>query len=339
MDGDNSLLDGGDNNKSPTTSEMQTVDKQQEERQQTQMPVRPQNEAVSDILKNAKLNLDRMAFHAETCALGVTIEIDDNLAKIRASILDIVDKKIAQLKAEVQANLLNSVLTLTSFNAPEYTARQKLICPGEQLLEGWKNSLDCIYIRKGVPFSSLQLTQQGAHILDLPPDVLSHIVEYLPHECIISTRTVCTSFLDAVQTVHGCKNCTFSTEANWHGSEWEIAEVNSISTPCMDFKLLLLTNSKGLGVYLYRTSKQMYARAKRFTIEVTDGDPLACDDQKATVWREVFVCNTQELCNMTNPTTSRGRVIPMKTVPSKLHISLAINDRLIITRKPKNSTF
>ncbi|KAH3767486.1 hypothetical protein Pelo_609 [Pelomyxa schiedti] len=318
MDGDNLLASqaGGDNNKSPTTSEMH--DKQQDEQQQTQMPVRPQNEAVSHILKNAKLNLDRMAFHAETCALGVTTAIDENLAKIRASMLDIVDKKIAQLKAEVQENLMNSVLTLTSFNAPEYTATQKLICPGEQLLEGWQNSLDCIYIRK------------GAHIMDLPPDVLSHIVEYLPHQCILSTRAVCTSFLDAVQTVHGCKNCTFSTEANWDGSAWQI-EVNSISTPCMDFKLLLLTNSKGLGVYLYRTSKRMYARAKKFNIEVTDGDPLACDDQKAMVWRDVFVIRTQELGNMTNPTTALGRVIPMKTVPSKLHISITINDKITTT--------
>ncbi|KAH3758597.1 hypothetical protein Pelo_9604 [Pelomyxa schiedti] len=207
---------------------------------------------VSSYLESAKANLDRMAADAERRANHVKMEIDDTLNSIRAEMMAMVDKKIADLKEQVQINLLTSMNALTSLDTAEATMTQKLICPERpyMLLKELGMSLNGFSIRK------------GTHILDLPLDVLSHIVGYLPPEAVTAT-------------LYGCKNCTFSTEAKRVGQIWEITG-NNFPTPCMDFEMCVCQMANGVGVSFRITSRRLYAQGKKIDIRLTDDGQWSC---------------------------------------------------------------
>ncbi|KAH3723299.1 pre-mRNA-splicing factor SLU7 [Pelomyxa schiedti] len=138
----------------------------------------------------------------------------------------------------------------------------------------------------------------GTHILDLPLDVLSHIVGYLPPEAVTATRAVCTLFLDAVGIVYGCKNCTFSTEAKRVGQIWEITG-NNFPTPCMDFKMCVRKVANGVSFRI--TSRRLYAQGKKIDIILTD------DGKWIRPVRIRFT--TKVLSEISQPKTRRGKML------------------------------
>ncbi|KAH3742999.1 hypothetical protein Pelo_15612 [Pelomyxa schiedti] len=266
------------------------------------------SDVVSSIVRDAIANLDRMAGEAEKRANDVTLEIDDKLTQIRTEMVTMVDAKIAKLKAEVHTNLVTSLNKLKSFNSADYTVKQSFICPGDNLLRGLAHSLDEFYVL------------QGTHILELPPDVLRQIIGYLPPESVVSTRAVCTSFLEAVQTVYACKSCTFSVEARRSGQTWIITGNNNFVTPCMDFKMALEPHQVGLGFFLYITKKRLYAQAKAVHVEL---DEVGTERPATTV---TVNYSTTYLSEMARRQLGRGGSIAFSPVPKKLRITITIND-------------
>ncbi|KAH3723300.1 hypothetical protein Pelo_17997 [Pelomyxa schiedti] len=106
-----------------------------------------------------------------------------------------VDRKAAELKAEVRKNLMSHLNALKLLNM-EYVGMQRVcfplyyilgilsnklvksqfICPEERVVKELAKSLDTMFIL------------QGTHIVDLLDEMLAHIVGYLPLKSITATR-------------------------------------------------------------------------------------------------------------------------------------------------------
>ncbi|KAH3763001.1 hypothetical protein Pelo_5138 [Pelomyxa schiedti] len=110
----------------------------------------------------------------------------------------------------------------------------------------------------------------GTHILDLPLDVLSHIVGYLSPKSVFAARAVCLQFWSAVCQVYGCVNCTFSADVVKDASgRWIVSGSDIIVTPCMNFQVSVHTvPAGGIGVYFYVTKRKHYAQAKKAIIQL-----------------------------------------------------------------------
>ncbi|KAH3722640.1 hypothetical protein Pelo_18655 [Pelomyxa schiedti] len=275
----------------------------------SQKEVQEEVDDVASIVGDAIQNLRRSADDAEKRAYEVTAEIDGTLTTLRAEMVAMVDRKAAELKAEVRKNLMSHLNALKLLNM-EYVGMQRFICPEECVVKDLAKSLDTMFILR------------GTHIVDLPEEILAHIVGYLPRKSITATRAVCHTFCTAVQMVYGCKDRTFSLEARRNGSVWAIIGGSNFSVPCMDFKVMVESNDAGLGVFLRIIKKRLYGQAKAIDMQLTT-------QNNALVQERHIVIPTSELCDMANDIRGRGLSFHFTgPVPSLVKVSLTINDTL-----------
>ncbi|KAH3758596.1 hypothetical protein Pelo_9603 [Pelomyxa schiedti] len=266
---------------------------------------------VASIVGDAIKNLRRSADDAEKRADEVTAEIDGTLTTLRAEMVAMVDRKAAELKAEVRKSLMSHLNALKLLNM-EYVGMQRFICPEERVVKELTKSLNTMFIL------------QGTHIVDLPDEMLAHIVGYLPLKSITATRAVCHTFCKAVQMVYGCKDHTFSMKAKRNGSSWAITGGSTFSTPCMDFKVMVESNAAGMGVHLAIFNERLYGQAKAVDVKLTTTN----NNKKKLFQERHIVITTTKLRDMFNG--ERGPNLSFHftggSVPSQVKVSLTIND-------------
>ncbi|KAH3761696.1 hypothetical protein Pelo_6496 [Pelomyxa schiedti] len=252
---------------------------------------------------------------AQESAAQVTAQVEDSVDKLRSEMVSMVDMRIVQLKAEIQANLVNYLNGLRSDKALELPRTQTFIFPRARLLSLLKISLNEMSIHP------------GAYVLDLPPHVLSQIVGYLPPKSVLAARSVCTQFRDAVSQAYGCRNLTFMFTAQATKDAeagWRVIGSDIISTPSMNLKVVVCKSDKSerrLGVYLYLTQVTLYAQEKTVNIHLT------ADNKTRKRTRHLSLFDLSEMKKNKHTGKGSGFLFGGTTeMPSEVRISLTIND-------------
>ncbi|KAH3762688.1 hypothetical protein Pelo_5458 [Pelomyxa schiedti] len=222
------------------------------------------SELVLSTAEEAFLYVEKLAADAEKSANDAMLDVDNNMGKLRSTIMAMVDAKVDELKAEIHDNLVSSLKRLKTLQPMEYSGEQRLIFPGERLAGMLETEFEGISIFR------------GKHILDVPFPVLSQIIGYLPPESILATRAACYRFWEAVCAVYSCESITFTTQAEENGEHtfWRVIGGDIIVTPYMDFRVEVEVEKKAraIGVYLRAVKKKLYAQHTRLDIEVTYDD-------------------------------------------------------------------
>ncbi|KAH3764895.1 hypothetical protein Pelo_3227 [Pelomyxa schiedti] len=213
-------------------SQQQVLPAYPPENQPRSEPVPLHSALVASTTTSASRHLSKLAMRAEKRAKATENDVVEIFGKLRANINEMLDERISCLKREIHSNLETSLNGLVAFNPNQYEEDQKFTCPRDRTLSVIRRELSSIVVTR------------GKHILDLPIAVLCRIVWYLPHKTVLSSRLVCFQLWDAVRTVYGCENITFSATASNTGSlDWPVAQCDTIVTPRMNLKLMVQVNT------------------------------------------------------------------------------------------------